>query len=324
MSNVNSPGTSRSQRFRPSLSMLVLAAAVAVVSGPGVGSATLFGCSSQATTNEDWRSDDPSDDALTRSGLLPEPLTPVGQTTPGEDLDLSRALRGFDVVSHHRTDIDEVAPLQEFLAAHPDSAWTPMLLVDLGVLYRRTGHLSQALETWQRAWDRTKNLTDHNGAAVGDAAVAYLSQFEAYLGRKETLQPLLEEIATRPIRGTAVGMIRNSRMGLAEMLTRPADSFKCGPAALRRILDRSDVRDKQAARRILHDAQSTPRGLSLTAVQAFSAQAGMNYQMAFRSPGAPVLLPAVTHWNVGHYAALLLRQIRISIAVRTARIRTGT
>src|SRR5687767_11061293 len=33
----------------------------------------------------------------------------------------------------------------------------------------------------------------------------------------------------------------------------------------------------------------------------------MNYQVAFRSLGAEVILPAVVHWKVGHYAALIAR-----------------
>lgn len=34
---------------------------------------------------------------------------------------------------------------------------------------------------------------------------------------------------------------------------------------------------------------------------------GLNYQMAFRSRGAPIVYPAVVHWNLGHYAALVDR-----------------
>ncbi|PYM13244.1 MAG: hypothetical protein DME18_09465 [Verrucomicrobia bacterium] len=33
----------------------------------------------------------------------------------------------------------------------------------------------------------------------------------------------------------------------------------------------------------------------------------MNYQVVFRTPGAEIILPAVVHWKVGHYAALIAR-----------------
>ncbi len=180
-----------------------------------------------------------------------------------------------------------------------------MLLVNLGAVYRRTGNLSKALEIWQAAWDDSKGYTDPNGRVVGDTAAAYLSQFEAYLGRKETLAPLLEELRARPIRGSAAELISESAGGLADMLTRPDMAFKCGPSALSRVLTLKPTADVSRSRRILMEAQSTPKGLSLTAVQAISADAGMGYQMAFRSPGAPLVMPAVVHWRVGHYAALL-------------------
>jgi YD repeat-containing protein len=56
---------------------------------------------------------------------------------------------------------------------------------------------------------------------------------------------------------------------------------------------------------VLERARSTSNGMSLAAAQAISVEAGMGYQMAFRSPGAPVIVPAVAHWKVGHFAALL-------------------
>jgi len=37
----------------------------------------------------------------------------------------------------------------------------------------------------------------------------------------------------------------------------------------------------------------------------------MNYQVAFRSPGAKIILPAVVHWKVGHYAALIVRDDKL-------------
>jgi ABC-type bacteriocin/lantibiotic exporter with double-glycine peptidase domain len=55
----------------------------------------------------------------------------------------------------------------------------------------------------------------------------------------------------------------------------------------------------------LEQSYSTARGLSLSAVQAVSQKVGLNYQMAFRSRGAPIVFPAVVHWGLGHYAAIV-------------------
>jgi YD repeat-containing protein len=92
---------------------------------------------------------------------------------------------------------------------------------------------------------------------------------------------------------------------MSDMLNRPERSFRCGPLALSRILAHLEQSDEtKHALAILDAADSTPNGLSLSGVQRMSLDAGMNYQMAFRLPGAALIIPSVAHWNVGHYAAL--------------------
>ncbi|HLK37317.1 MAG TPA: hypothetical protein VKU41_11235 [Polyangiaceae bacterium] len=247
----------------------------------------------------------PTDEEFLRTGLFAQPLIPVGKTSPKENRDLAAALLAYDVAGRR----DAVDSVVRYIDQHPGSAWGPALLVNLGATYRITGHFSKALDTWQSAWDMTRGLTDEAGKLTGDAALAYLSQFEAYLGRKETLGPLLDEVRGRPVRGTAAQLVSNSSRGLAEMVERPDVSFKCGPSALSRILAHEGKRSP-AAQAVLDAAQSTPEGLSLTAVQGIAAKAKMNYQMAFRTPGAPMVAPAVVHWKVGHYAALLGRNTK--------------
>lgn len=251
-------------------------------------------------------SENPTDDEFLRTGLFAQPLIPVGRTTSAENRDLAGALVEYRS-SSRRGDRDAVQPLLGFLESHPTSAWKPALEVDLGETYRQTGHFSKALATWQAAWEHTKALSDPNGRTLGDTAVGYLSQFEAYLGRKELLEPLLNEVKDRPIHGSADQLVAESRRGLADMIHAPEMSFKCGPSALGRILELVPSPTSAKSWRVLELAHSTPKGLSLSAVQAISAHAGMDYQMAFRAVGAPVIRPAVVHWKVGHYAALLGR-----------------
>ncbi len=248
-------------------------------------------------------SENPSDAELLRVDMFDQPLVPSRPTTRAENRALASALGEYRRESAS-LGVDAVGSLERFLASHPDSPWRAVLLVDLGAIYRKTGHFSRALETWQSAWDESKGLTDRNGMAIGDAAIGYLSQFEAYLGRKERLAPLLAEVKARPVRGAAAQWVTMSMRGLSDMIHRPEKSFRCGPLALSRIAAGSSPANPQALN-VLAEAQSTPNGLSLTAVQKMSVDAGMNYQMVFRSPGTPAITPAVAHWNVGHYAALL-------------------
>jgi len=247
----------------------------------------------------------PSDAEFLRTGLFREPLVPVGPTGSTENQALAQALLAYNAAIEHQQGRDQVLPLTAFLDAHPRSPWRAALLYDLGAVYRETGHFSRALATWQAAWDETKALTDRNGRALGDASVAALSQFEAYLGRKELLQPLLDEIQHRELQGTAAELVSESRRGMAEMVQRPEISFRCGPMALERIVEHGAASPSPRTIKSLQEAPSTANGLSLPAVKAIAARAGMRYQMAYRSPGAPVVVPAVTHWKVGHYAGLV-------------------
>lgn len=247
----------------------------------------------------------PVDDDFLRTGLFDEPLVPVGKAGPAENRDLARALLAYDAALGKTHDRDAVDSVVGFLDGHPTSAWKPSLLYNLGAAYRVTGHFSKALATWQSAWDLSKHFDDPHGHAVGDASLAQLSQLEAYLGRKELLGPLLEEAKGRQVRGTAHELVVDSTRGLSDMTNRPEVSFKCGPMALSRILSRGGGEPPAAALKVLEGAHSTPNGLSLTAVRTVSAEAGMNYQMAFRAPRTPLVTPAVVHWKTGHYAALL-------------------
>jgi len=246
----------------------------------------------------------PADAEFLHAGLFAEPLVPVAATTGTENRDLAKAVLAYRDVSGNGAKLDAVEPLLDFLAAHPGSAWKAALQLNLGIIYRQTGHFSKALAVWQDAWGTTQNLTDRNGRALGDATIARLTQFDAYLGRKEVLQPLLETVADRPVRGSASQVLTSSREGLFHMIARPERSFKCGPIALSRILLHDNPTPAPEVMQVFEEARSTPNGMSLAAVQQVSVKAGMNYQMAYRTRGAPIITPAVAHWNVGHYAAI--------------------
>lgn len=252
-------------------------------------------------------SSDPTDAEFLRTRLFSEPLTPAAKTHSAENRELARALLAYRDAVRDTGDSDAVEPLIAFLDTHPDSAWKPVLRLELGIIYRRTGHFSKALATWQAGWKESRDLRDPRGVAVANAIVAHLSQLEAYLGRKELLQPLLASIHDRTVGGTSAQLITDSHTGLYDMLNDPAESFRCGPLALKRILNYSSAKPSADSLRVLDQAHSTENGLSLSAVQGIAEKAGMHYQMAFRKPGAAVLMPAVAHWKAGHYAAIVDR-----------------
>jgi RHS repeat-associated protein len=249
----------------------------------------------------------PTDAQFLYTGLFAEPLAPVAATTAEENRDLAQALLTYRDAIRESGAADAVEALLAFLTANPASPWKPALQLNLGMIYRQTGHFSKALEIWQAGWSDAQSLSDPHGRALANAIVARLSQLEAYLGRKELLQPLLDSIDGRPVGGTAAQLITDSHTGLYHMLYMPGESFRCGPLALTRILKYRDAHPSPAALRVLAQAPSTDHGLSLAMVHEIATRAGMEYQMAFRTPGAATILPAVAHWKVGHYAALVDR-----------------
>jgi RHS repeat-associated protein len=250
----------------------------------------------------------PVNNEFLRTGLFAEPLAPVAATSAEENRDLMQAILAYRDAAKASGANDAVEPLLTFLTAHPSSPWAPALQLNLGIIYRQTGHFSKALDVWQAGWNSAQSLSDRQGRALANAMVARLSQLEAYLGRKELLQPLLDSIRDRPVGGTAAQLITDSHFGMYNMVYHPGESFRCGPLALVRILEYGNPQPSAIALRVLEQSQSTDHGLSLSAVEQIAARAGMDYQMAFREHGSALIIPAVAHWKVGHYAAIVDRR----------------
>jgi RHS repeat-associated protein len=248
-------------------------------------------------------SNPPTDAEILAGGILPQPLAPMsGKADAQENRTLVRQLLRYQDAQRAGALRDAVGPLTDFLRSYPGSRWRAALYLNLGIIYRQTGHLSKAMAAWQRAWDLSKGASETNAHAIADYSVGELAEFEAYLGRMEQLAPLLAAIKERPLHGTGAENISNASQGLAEMRTRPQDAFRCGPMALHRICLLEGRPDRAMK---LEDARSTTRGTSLTQVAELSHQIGLDYQMAHREPGASLIVPAVMHWKVGHFAAIV-------------------
>ncbi len=97
--------------------------------------------------------------------------------------------------------------------------------------------------------------------------------------------------------------ITGAKEGLWVMRNRPEKAFRCGPMALDRILVATRGGYKGDA--LLTESRSTMRGTSLVQMQELAGRVGLSMQMAHRSAGANVLLPAMVHWKAGHFAALV-------------------
>ena len=94
----------------------------------------------------------PTDAEFLHTGLFAEPLAPVGVTTPADNRDLEQSVLAYRDAVRESGAADAVEPLLGYLAAHPNSPWKPALRLNIGMIYRQTGHFSKALDIWAAAW----------------------------------------------------------------------------------------------------------------------------------------------------------------------------
>ncbi|MEJ0000929.1 MAG: cysteine peptidase family C39 domain-containing protein [Verrucomicrobiota bacterium] len=246
-------------------------------------------------------SENPTDAEISKKQLLAEPLLPIGgQTTAAENKDLAAALTAFT----KRAVRDDYTSLEDFVAAHPKSAWDISLLTDLGALYRRTGWYGKAMDTWQQAWKLGQAATnvDTTGKAIIDRALVESIVMNARVGRMEVLPSLIKTADQRRLAGSSKERVEGAKQALALMKTHPESSFRCGPMAVEKLRNIADNNDSTKWK-VMSDT-STQQGTSLAQLTRLSKKLGMDMIPAQRQPGSPVLAPAVVNWKVGHFAAI--------------------
>ena len=108
-------------------------------------------------------SDSPSDTEFFHAHLFSEPLVPIdGSTSVRENKALAASLTAFAKTGNAET----TAPITDFLKQYPNSAWKASLLTNLGILYKRTGYWTKALDAWDEAWNLSKSATGQQERAA--------------------------------------------------------------------------------------------------------------------------------------------------------------
>ena len=246
----------------------------------------------------------PTAEEISRARIFSEPLVPVrGQPATLETRALASALTQYIAAGCG----EHFEALEGFLEGHPTSVWRPALLMNLGVVYRRTGYYSRAVGAWREAWELAKGATAPSEKAVADKAVGELVELLSRLGRLDALKGLQKDLEGREVGGSAGEKLAASKQAIWLMENVPEKSFRCGPLGLDRILayGRTDHRlDPRIA-----EAESTKDGTSLAAMLGLANSLGMGMQMAKRDDAtAPSLVPALVHWKSGHFAAMVKEQ----------------
>jgi RHS repeat-associated protein len=231
-----------------------------------------------------------------------EPLLALGGApTPEETSQLQNALLGF--ATSKRNGQPDWSTLTTFLTTHPHSAWNASLLLNLGEEYYDNGYFSRALDAWSKSWGVGKSATTTDGQAIANRALAQWARMLCRVGRLREVRSVLAQAGGRSFQGSTARMMDSARHSLWMMENHPELTYRCGPHALERIL--LYTKPQQSIPTELVHSVSGVNGIPMTDVAAMAHRVGLDYQMARRTGTAAIPLPAVAHWKLDHYAAVL-------------------
>jgi RHS repeat-associated protein len=239
----------------------------------------------------------PTDLDIIMSRCMEARLAPCqGAPLPGENASLAKALLNY------KKNADDVDSLEEFIKDCPSTRWRAALLLNIGLASRHQARWSKVIPSWEEAWTLSNGETSEAMRAVADRTLGELATIQASLGHVESLQMLIDETKDRDVRGIGEKLLMGARQSLGIMKAYPGEGYRCGPLALAQIYE---VNHPGAALpRSIDDYKSTSLGTNLEQVHDWAKELKLDYQVAFRSKGADVLVPSVVHWKVGHFAAL--------------------
>lgn len=239
----------------------------------------------------------PDASAIRSVKVFEDPILPVGGApSKEEDEALARAIEEY----HSAGQTEAVEPFIAFLDRFPDSPWVPSLRTDLGMVYFHCGYFTRALASWDQALSKVQGIDTPEARAVRIRALQELIDLNARLGRVPRLRELLALIKKDPIPGWAEESVTGAEEGLALMENHPERAYRCGPLGLAMI-----KRAMNQPYQNLYEENCTPSGTSLAHNEELAVKYGLDFQMAKRVSGAPILFPALVHWKAGHFAALI-------------------
>ncbi len=242
----------------------------------------------------------PTDSEIARSQVFSRPLLKTtSDFNPEENRALAEALTAYAKAS----ELDETGGFEAFLKDYPNSGWQLSVLAEVGLIQRRTGYFTKALQSWEKAWEIGQGFTEQNAKVLTDEVAGHLAGLLSRLGRMEQLEALLNVTDKRKVNGTAFELLTSAKSSLSVMKSEPGTSFQCGPLALDRV--RARINPKLANDPKVLGFYSTSQGTSLLQVARLAKTVGMKYRMAYRQPGAEIVFPSVAHWKAGHFAAIV-------------------
>jgi RHS repeat-associated protein len=233
---------------------------------------------------------------------FPEPLIPLTESGEAENSDLQAAITAWERSGRP----DSFGPLENFLAEHPQSPWSFSLTANMGILAARQAQFAKALHWLETAYELGKTQEESSLRRLADRALGELLRLYARFGDAEALERWLHEADERPMRGAATEGRTAARLALWGLRNQTGVAHRCGAAALKGVLLAKEKQPTLPLVKTLESARSGPEGLSLADLERLAGEVGLALQAVYReSASTAIPTPAVVHWKVGHYGALL-------------------
>ena len=231
-----------------------------------------------------------------------EPFIATEPTLQREDAAVMAAVEHY----RDRRDADDYSSLNDYLKLFPHSGWRVAILTNLGLSYYHDGYFSRAIDSWEQAWAEGRTVQDAHAKPLVDRAIGELMRMHARLGHADRLAALFQELGDRPVSGPATEAVQGAREGLWMMRNDFGTAYLCGPMALKNLLLSQGAKPEKVS--FIETYRSGPQGVSLQQVGQLATQAGLSYRIIFRQRGQQVPMPAIVHWKVGHFAAIIGEQ----------------
>lgn len=293
-------------------------------------------------------STEPADREFFDARIFDEPLVPTGATTAEDNRALAQVLRHY-VAGRNRENVSQVlAHLQRF----PASPWRASLLANIGTVFNQHGYYTRAFESWNSAWQLTKDATDPRVRAVADYAIAEWLDLMSLFGDVAALEGKLKELDGRMVTGSTGARIKVARQGLwvlknhHEWATPSARTALASWLYIRspgyaRERARAEMTSEAAAAaertrgaeplgaldpdrasafrmpKALSEFHARAEGTSLRELANLATASGLRVRSGYRPAGAPLVTPAIVHLNARHYS-LVVKQEEGRVLLRDA------
>ena len=198
--------------------------------------------------------------------------------------------------------------LEAFLDLHPSGSYAPSVRLELSSALWRTGWWEKSIRQLEAAWAQSSQCSpsDVEAHRFADVILSELLKTSALLGRKERIRTILKEIADRHSGGDALNSIHRAKEILWFLDNRAEQNILCGFSAANLVCV---PRGQKAIFPDVHDEKEKQefisKGVSLWDIAEHSAESGGDLQCVLKTdPKAPLAIPSVIHWKLGHFSAL--------------------